>query len=81
MNAAPLLWATISELTLAGDLLIDATDLTFIDSTGVGCLLKLHHRVRDGGGMVILTGCQPSVRRTLETTGLNRLFAVIERPG
>jgi anti-sigma B factor antagonist len=75
---SPELWSAIDGLPGSGDLVLDASRLSFVDSTGIGCLFKLQNAVRDRGGMLIVTGCQPSVRRTIEATGLHRVAAVVD---
>jgi anti-sigma B factor antagonist len=46
----------------AAAVVVDLTDLTFIDSTGVAALLELHHRLSDAGRplRVINVGRQPA---------------------
>lgn len=77
-KVAPRFRAAIDELSWSGDLVVDAAELSFIDSTGIGCLLKLHHRADDAGGILILTGCRPGVRRPIEATGLHRVIALVD---
>jgi anti-anti-sigma factor len=57
---------------------LDLADLSFVDSTGIGCLLKLHQRVADVGGMVVAHQPSPQLRRMMEVTQLNRLIAVVD---
>jgi anti-sigma B factor antagonist len=77
-EVASRLWAAIDELPSSGDLVLDARELSFVDSAGIGCLFKLQNRARDGGGMLVVAGCRPAVRRTIEATGLHRLAAVVD---
>jgi anti-sigma B factor antagonist/stage II sporulation protein AA (anti-sigma F factor antagonist) len=57
---------------------LDITGLRFVDSTGIGCLMKLQRLVADAGGILIARGASPSVRRVLETTGLHRHIALLD---
>jgi anti-anti-sigma factor len=77
-EVAPTFWAAIDELTWSGDLVVNAAELSFVDSTGIGCLFKLHHRAEDAGGMLIVTGCRPDVRRPIQATGLHRHIALVD---
>jgi exopolysaccharide biosynthesis WecB/TagA/CpsF family protein/anti-anti-sigma factor len=45
--------------------LLDLDDVQFIDSTGVGLLLRLRNDVRAAGNRLILVSPSPAVRRTL----------------
>jgi anti-sigma B factor antagonist len=58
----------------ADELVLDLSDVTFIDSTGLGLLVGLARRRRDGGGATTLLGCRRSIRRVLTLTGIDGLF-------
>jgi anti-sigma B factor antagonist len=59
---------------------LDLTEVTFIDSTGLGLLIGLARRMRDGGGGVRLRGCRRSVRRVLTLSGLDAVLMLDEPP-
>jgi anti-sigma B factor antagonist len=46
----------------------------FIDSTGLGAIVRLSNVLRAAGGGLKLCQMQPNVLRVIETTGLSRLF-------
>lgn len=49
---------------------VDLTELTFMDSSGISALVMARNRMADEGNGLILTRPQPIVRRALEVTGL-----------
>lgn len=55
---------------------IDCTDLTFIDSMGLGVLISLLRRVRQRNGDVKVSGLSDEVKTIFEITRLHRLFEV-----
>jgi anti-anti-sigma factor len=57
-------------------LVVDLRGVTFIDSTGVGSLLRLHHRQGLLGGQVHFVADQPAVLRVLELMQLLRRLHV-----
>jgi anti-sigma B factor antagonist len=58
---------------------LDLAEVSFIDSTVLGVLLRYHERLRDlGGGLVVVTEDR-RVLRTFEVTGLDRIFAIERR--
>jgi anti-sigma B factor antagonist len=57
-------------------LVLDLTDVTFVDSTGLALLIGVARRMRDGGGEVRLRGCRRSVRRVLTLSGLNAVLVI-----
>jgi anti-anti-sigma factor len=58
-------------------IVLDVSDLTFVDSTGIGCLFKLERRAADAGGMVVVRHPQPQIHRVMEMTQLNRIIAIV----
>jgi anti-anti-sigma factor len=53
---------------------IDASGVTFIDSSGVATLIKLHAVTTGAGGTVRLRRPSPPVVRILDLCGLKELF-------
>ena len=59
-------------------LLIDLTDVTFIDSTGLGVLLHTVRRLRQRRGALAVCCPDPMMRGLFELVGHNMLFPVEE---
>jgi anti-sigma B factor antagonist len=78
--AAPALRARLLDATSQPPafVVLDLTDLTFIDSSGLGVLVGTLRRVRDGGGEVRLAAASAGVRRVLSVTGLDTVFQVFD---
>ena len=58
------------------DLVIDLTQVRFIDSSGLGMLLGRYKKVSDRGGKVIVFGLQPAVERVLAMAGITKIVEV-----
>jgi anti-sigma B factor antagonist len=56
---------------------LDLTDLEFIDSTGLGVLVKAHQRMRDEGDQLAVIEGTGQVKRLLELTGLDQQLTLI----
>jgi anti-sigma B factor antagonist len=56
--------------------LIDLTDVTFIDSTALGVLVSGAKRVRPRGGSLDIICIDENIIRILEITGLDRIFGI-----
>ncbi len=72
-----------SELLGIGDvehprIVVDLSQVTFIDSTGIGVLVGAIKRVRERQGELALVCPQPRVRRIFEITGLLRALSIFE---
>jgi anti-sigma B factor antagonist len=57
-------------------LVIDASGLTFIDSSGITELLRIRDLMQERGGVCRIRTPTEQVRRILEITGLGDAFAV-----
>jgi anti-sigma B factor antagonist len=55
---------------------MDLVGLTFCDSAGLGAMVRIHKRLADRDGRLTLVGPTPTVRRSLEITGLDTMFTV-----
>ncbi|MEU8421769.1 STAS domain-containing protein [Micromonospora sp. NPDC048835] len=72
LSTAPELSSAIERLTAAGEtrVLLDLTDLTFCDSTGMAVFVRGDNQTAADGGWLRLTGATGSVERVLRVTGL-----------
>jgi anti-sigma B factor antagonist len=57
-------------------LVVDLSDVTFIDSTALGVLMGGVRRVRTAGGAMALVVTSRAVERVLSITGLDRVFTI-----
>ena len=55
---------------------LDLSALSFIDSTGLGALVAVHHHAATTGVPMTLTGVSSQVRRVMEITRLDELFDI-----
>ena len=62
----------------AGTVVVDLSDVEFIDSTGLGVLVLAQKRLRQQGGEVILRSPSHKTRTILELTGLAKGAFTIE---
>jgi anti-sigma B factor antagonist len=59
-----------------GDIVLDITDVEWVDVTALGVLVDGHRRLRSQGRRLVLRGCSPRVRRALAVTRLSRIMAI-----
>lgn len=55
---------------------LDLAGLSFIDSTGLTCLLHIDRAVAAAGGHTVLLAPSPPVQRLLDITGIGRILSV-----
>lgn len=72
LSTAGELNAEIDRLATAGErqFLLDLTDLTFCDSTGIAAFVRGDNRAAAAGGWLRITGSTGRVDRVLQVTGL-----------
>lgn len=62
-------------------LLLNLTQVTFIDSSGLGAILGRYRRMTQNHGLVVLVGAGPALRPILEMSGLLRIIAHYDSEG
>ncbi len=60
--------------SLAGDVIVDLGDVSFVDSQAIGLLLAEHHRREKVGGCLSVRGASATALRVLEVTGAAQLL-------
>ena len=58
---------------------LDLTEVSFVDSTLLSVLLRYRERLMELGGKLVLVTGERGIRRTLEITGLERIFTIERR--
>ena len=79
LGTAPILDAKLEEFdSITKPLVIDLSDVTFIDSSGISVLIQCQERREDdeNGSRVRLVVTRDAVRRVIEFTGLTETFDV-----
>ncbi|GAA3605188.1 anti-sigma factor antagonist BldG [Marihabitans asiaticum] len=57
---------------------LDLTEVTFLDSTGLGVIVGRLKTLRREGGALTIAVTAPRVRRVFEITGLDKVFTLHE---
>jgi anti-sigma B factor antagonist len=69
---------SLAELSSDERLLIDLSEVPFMDSAGLGALIGGIRRARESGGEVVVACSRPTLTRLLHTTGFDRIVPVVE---
>jgi anti-sigma B factor antagonist len=70
--------AITDSIELDHDVIIDLSEVDFVDSAGVGVLVGAHRAAQKAGRRFAIRRPSHRVSVLLEVTGLNRLFAIEE---
>ena len=57
-------------------LVLDLSELTFVNSAGLGAIVAAHRRCREQSGMLCVVNPRPAVAQVLRITHLDRLIAI-----
>jgi anti-sigma B factor antagonist len=68
----------LSELASIPRLLIDLSEVPFMDSAGLGALIGGIRRAREASGEVTVACSRPTLTRLLHTTGFDRIVPVTQ---
>lgn len=68
----------LGEMTTNRHLLIDLSEVPFMDSAGLGALIGGIRRTREADGEVAVACSRPTLTRLLHTTGFDRIVPVTE---
>jgi anti-sigma B factor antagonist len=60
------------------NIVIDLSEIDFIDSTGLGCMVSCLRSVSKKSGDIKIAGLQAQVRAIFELTRLHRIFQIFE---
>ncbi|MGH8991687.1 MAG: STAS domain-containing protein [Acidimicrobiia bacterium] len=71
---APFLWERLEGLLpdAGGRLTLDLAGVRFIDSMGLGVIVRAQSRLRRGTGQLVVRSPQDQARKVFEMTGLSR---------
>ena len=79
---APLFKQAVVRLVSEGnnDVIIDLSQVTFMDSSGFGTLLGATRRLRPSGGGLYIAGPNSTIQRMLRLTRLDTIMRIFESP-
>ena len=73
----PVLWECLVDVIPdTNRLVVDLRDTEFIDSTGLGVLVRALKRLRHRGGDLVLRSPRPNARKVLSITSLDRVMTI-----
>ncbi len=59
-------------------LILDMSEVKYVDSSGIGCLVNGYISHHMAGGRLVLAGVNKRVRETLEETRVQQFFSIYE---
>ncbi|MFD4740225.1 STAS domain-containing protein [Streptomyces virginiae] len=82
IDRAPMMYdalqAAITEPAGSDEIVVDLSDLSFCDSSGLNALIHARQTAAEHGRRIILRTPPPQLRRLLEMTGADALFPITD---
>lgn len=78
LSNTPLFRDVLDHIDSAPLVVMDLSELTFIDSTGIGAIAQFGKRIRDASGTLYIVAKHPAVRKVLSITSLDQHFPVVD---
>ncbi|MBR3085572.1 MAG: STAS domain-containing protein [Kiritimatiellae bacterium] len=79
--APNLLEDVMDNLTAGKNVLFDLGRMVHIDSSGLGVLVRILQKTKEGGGKVILAALQPGPKIVFDITKVSRVFEIVPEVG
>ncbi len=67
-------WLELAATEQPDMIVVDLTEVTFLDSTGIGMLVSLRNAQQEHGGTVSVRGASTTIVKVLQLTGLESTF-------
>ncbi|WP_134686384.1 STAS domain-containing protein [Brevibacillus migulae] len=71
--------AALTEVTGVQKLVIDLSAVTFLDSTGIGAILRAIYQGQDHGFTVELSGMNEEIKELFDTVGILRVLEALQK--
>ncbi|MCB1027347.1 MAG: anti-sigma factor antagonist [Microthrixaceae bacterium] len=68
----------LTEAASLGNVIIDLSEVPFMDSAGLGALAGGIRRTRDAGGEIVVSCNRATLVRLLQTTGFDKIVSVVD---
>lgn len=74
---APELDEKLATVAASPRVVVDLSGVTFLDSSGLGVLIKALKRVKDTGGSLVLVITEPRILKVFTITGLDKVLTIV----
>ena len=79
LASAPAVWEALeAAVEDATCLVVDLSEVRFIDSTGLSVLVRAHRRLANHGGALVVRSPSEMAGRVLRVTGLDTVFGLVD---
>ena len=66
--------------TQASEIILDCSELSYMDSTGMGVLIEIRNKTKELGQKIIMMNPRPNIRKLLALTGVDKIIEIVDNP-
>ncbi|AWW26470.1 STAS domain-containing protein [Acetobacterium sp. KB-1] len=66
--------------TKATEIILDCSELSYMDSTGMGVLIELRNKSKEMGQRIIMMNPRPNIKKLLSLTGVDKIIEIVDNP-
>ncbi|PKM59418.1 MAG: anti-sigma factor antagonist [Firmicutes bacterium HGW-Firmicutes-4] len=66
--------------TQAAEIILDCSELSYMDSTGMGVLIELRNKSKEMGQKIIMMNPRPNIKKLLALTGVDKIIDIVDNP-
>jgi anti-sigma B factor antagonist len=62
------------------EIILDCSELSYMDSTGMGVLIELRNKTKEVGQKIVMMNPRPNIKKLMALTGIDKIIEIIEKP-
>jgi len=62
------------------EIILDCSELSYMDSTGMGVLIELRNKTKEMGQKIIMINPRPNIKKLLALTGVDKIIEIVDNP-
>ncbi|MDP2843027.1 MAG: STAS domain-containing protein [Acetobacterium sp.] len=66
--------------TQATQIILDCSELSYMDSTGMSVLIELRNKTKEMGQKIIMMNPRPNIKKLLSLTGVDKIIEIVDNP-
>ena len=66
--------------TKVPEIILECSELSYMDSTGMGVLIELRNKTKEMGQRIIVMNPRPNIKKLFALTGVDKIIEVIDAP-
>ncbi len=65
--------------TQVPEIVLDCSELSYMDSTGMGVLIEMRNKTKEMGQKIIMMNPRPNIKKLLALTGVDKIIEIVDQ--